>query len=68
MPKIIEYFGLIFYFYANEHQPIHVHVSYNEFESVFEIFFEDGILTDVQTRNVEVSNLCPQNSRKKLKK
>ena len=40
MPKIIEYFGLIFYFYANEHEPIHVHVSYNEFESVFEIFFE----------------------------
>ena len=52
MPKIIEYFGLVFYFYANEHEPIHVHVSYNEFESVFEIFFEDGVLTDIQTRNV----------------
>jgi hypothetical protein len=48
MPKIIEHFGLVFYFYANEHEPIHVHVSYNEFES----FFEDGILTDIQTRNV----------------
>jgi hypothetical protein len=52
MPKIIEYFGLVFYFYANEHEPIHVHVSSNEFESVFEIFFEDGVLTDIQTRNV----------------
>ncbi|MDE6341047.1 MAG: DUF4160 domain-containing protein, partial [Muribaculaceae bacterium] len=25
MPKIFEYFGLIFYFYSNEHEPIHVH-------------------------------------------
>ena len=26
MPKIFEYFGFIFYFYSNEHEPIHVHV------------------------------------------
>lgn len=26
MPKIFEYFGLIFLFYSNEHEPIHVHV------------------------------------------
>ena len=25
MPKIYEYLGLIFFFYANEHLPIHVH-------------------------------------------
>ena len=28
MPKIFEYFGFIFYFYSNEHEPIHVHVKY----------------------------------------
>jgi hypothetical protein len=33
MPKIYEYFGLIFLFYANDHEPIHVHVQYAEFES-----------------------------------
>ena len=26
MPKIFEYFGFIFLFYSNEHEPIHVHV------------------------------------------
>jgi len=26
MPKIFEYFGFIFYFYSNEHEPIHIHV------------------------------------------
>ncbi|NNM79389.1 MAG: DUF4160 domain-containing protein [Gallionella sp.] len=25
MPKLYEYFGLIVMFYANEHEPIHVH-------------------------------------------
>ena len=30
MPKIYEYFGLIFYFYSNEHEPIHVHVKHED--------------------------------------
>ena len=25
MPKLYEYFGLIILFYANEHEPVHVH-------------------------------------------
>lgn len=35
MPKIFEYFGFVFYFYSNEHDPIHVHVAYGEFENIF---------------------------------
>ncbi|WP_225865709.1 DUF4160 domain-containing protein [Dyadobacter aurulentus] len=50
MPKVIEYFGIIFYFYSNEHLPIHVHVSYGEFESIFEIFFEDGHISKIAVR------------------
>ncbi|SKB95429.1 DUF4160 domain-containing protein [Dyadobacter psychrophilus] len=52
MPKILEYFGIVFYFYSNDHLPIHVHVSYNEFETVFEIFFEEGKLKEVRLRDV----------------
>ncbi|MCF2493644.1 DUF4160 domain-containing protein [Dyadobacter chenhuakuii] len=52
MPKILEYFGIVFYFYSNDHLPIHVHVSYNEYETVFEIFFEEGKLKDVRVREV----------------
>ena len=29
MPKIFEYFGFIFYFFSNEHEPIHVHVKHS---------------------------------------
>ena len=34
MPKIFEYFGFIFYFYSNEHEPIHVHVIHGGKESI----------------------------------
>jgi hypothetical protein len=44
MPKIYEYVGLIFFFYANEHLPIHAHVSFGEYESKFELEYENGIL------------------------
>ncbi len=45
MPKIIEYFGLIFFFWGNEHLPIHVHVQYNEYETKFELLYENGTLS-----------------------
>lgn len=37
MPKIFEYFGFIFYFYSNEHEPIHVHVMHGAKESIFDL-------------------------------
>lgn len=42
MPKIYEYLGLIFFFYANEHLPIHVHVAKAERESKIELVFGNG--------------------------
>lgn len=50
MPKILEYFGMIFHFNPNRHLPIHVQVSYNGYESIFEISFEDGVLREIQLR------------------
>lgn len=37
MPKIFEYFGFIFYFYSNEHEPIHVHVIHGDKENIFDL-------------------------------
>jgi hypothetical protein len=50
MPKIFEYFGFIFYFYSNEHEPIHVHVLHGGKESVFELIMMNGELVDVRFR------------------
>ena len=44
MPKLYEYLGLIFFFYANEHLPIHVHVSLAEYESKIELVYQNGDL------------------------
>lgn len=51
MPKIFEYFGFIFYFYSNEHEPIHVHVMHGETESIFELIMMDGQLERLNVRN-----------------
>ncbi len=53
MPKIYEYLGLVFFFYANEHLPIHVHVSFAEYESKFELEYENGILKNINIKNVK---------------
>ena len=37
MPKIFEQDGYRFFFYSNEHRPIHVHVRYGGGEAVFEV-------------------------------
>jgi hypothetical protein len=37
MPKIFERDGYRFFFYSNEHRPIHVHVRYGGGEAIFEV-------------------------------
>ena len=61
MPKIFEYFGFIFLFYSNEHEPIHVHVMKEGHEARFEIMLETGELAEVRRRT---SNKIPPLSEK----
>ena len=37
MPDIFTYFGFIFSFYSNEHEPIHVHVEHKNKMSIYDI-------------------------------
>lgn len=37
MPKVFEQDGYRFFFYSNEHPPIHVHVRYGSGEAVFNV-------------------------------
>lgn len=50
MPDIYRYFGFVFFFYSNEHDPIHVHVQYDHRESIFEIIMQDGKVVDIRER------------------
>ena len=41
MPKIFEQDGYRFFFYSNEHRPIHVHVRRGGGEAIFDV--ENGV-------------------------
>jgi len=50
MPKIYEYLGFIFFFFSNEHEPIHVHVIKSGRQTVFELILSDGNLVEIHRR------------------
>jgi hypothetical protein len=68
MPKLYEYAGIVFYFYANEHLPIHVHASYGEYETIFELLFEQGALAEIRTRKSKGIEPLPPVKLKEAKK
>jgi hypothetical protein len=48
MPKLYEYFGLIVMFYANEHEPVHVHGKAQGRESRAEIIVLNGLISEIR--------------------
>jgi hypothetical protein len=68
MPKLYEYFGLIFLFYSNEHEPIHVHGKYQDKESKAEILFENGKFKEIIIKEVAGKQPLDIQSMKKFKK
>jgi len=53
MPAIYEYFGLLFLFYSNEHDPVHVHVRSGEYESAYELILNNGKLIALRKRKIK---------------
>lgn len=50
MPKLYEYFGLIFLFYSDDHDPMHLHVQHGDRESIIMLLLEDGELVELRWR------------------
>lgn len=48
MPKLYEYFGLIVLFYANEHDPVHVHGKCQGRECRAELIVENGMVSEIR--------------------
>jgi len=48
MPKLYEYFGLVVFFYANEHEPVHVHGRCQGREGRAELVIVAGVVTDIR--------------------
>ena len=68
MPKLYEYFGLIFLFYSQEHEPIHIHGKYQDKESKAEIIFENGKFKKIIIKNVPGKAPLDVQNLKKFKK
>ncbi len=51
MPKLYEYFGIIVMFYANEHEPVHVHGKCQGRECRAELSVLDGVVVDIQYKD-----------------
>jgi hypothetical protein len=52
MPKLYIYFGLVVYFYTNEHDPIHVHGEFQGHEAKAEIIIIKGKIIKIVFSNV----------------
>jgi hypothetical protein len=52
MPKLFEYFGIIGFFYSNEHDPVHVHGRCQGRESKAELVIETGEVTEIRYSSV----------------
>ena len=53
MPKLYEYLGIIIMFYANEHEPVHVHGRKSGKESKAEITVKNGIDYIIKIKTVK---------------
>jgi hypothetical protein len=64
MPKLYEYFGISFFFFAGEHLPVHVHGRYGELETKAEIIAREGKIVSINLRRVSNRRPLTGNARK----
>jgi hypothetical protein len=67
MPKLYEYLGIIILFYANEHEPVHVHGRKAGKESKAEITVKDGTEYIITLKSVSGKPPLDNNDLKEFK-
>lgn len=55
MPNLLTIFGLRFFFYSREHEPVHVHVESKEGLAKFEI--QGGLVKLVESKGMKQCNV-----------
>ena len=53
MPKLYEYLGIIIFFYANEHRPVHVHAKKGELENKVEFLISEGEIVEIKITKIK---------------
>ncbi|NUM77061.1 hypothetical protein DCC62_07100 [candidate division KSB1 bacterium] len=60
MPKLYEYFGLVVFFFANDHEPIHVHGRYQAAEMKAELIIENGKVVEIRIKHLKGKKPLPK--------
>lgn len=68
MPKLYDYFGLVFLFYSHEHEPIHIHGKFQGKESKAEIIYENGKFKEIIIKDVKGKEPLDIRNLRKFKK
>lgn len=65
MPTLFYYLGLRFFFYSNDHEPIHVHVSSGDAEAKFCLVPEIKLIENngLQTREIRQAIMAIEENR-----
>ena len=48
MPTIYQYLGIVFRFYSNEHEPVHIHADYKGAVMVVKLYTKNGVVVKVE--------------------
>jgi len=67
MPKLYEYFGLVVFFYTNEHEPIHVHGEFQNGYARADIYLKEGKIIRIVFSNVRGKHPLPGSKMKDFK-
>ncbi len=60
MPEILRMFGLRFFFYSREHEPIHIHVMNQDGKAKFDILPEGVVLVEnkgIKSKDIKVAEM-----------
>jgi hypothetical protein len=64
MPKLYEYFGLIFLFYSDDHDPMHLHVQHGDREGIIMLIIVEGNLVELRWRNKRGAEMLNEKERR----
>jgi hypothetical protein len=66
-PKILEYQGITVKFFSDEHEPIHVHCIYGEYQTKVELYVKDKEIIDIKYKKVKGFESIPEKKMKDVK-
>ena len=52
MPKLYEYLGIVVRFFSEEHEPVHIHAFYGEYQLKVELIIKSGKIVTIKYKNV----------------